>query len=165
MSLQELRNRLDASDMMGRVIAFPDQMEAAWQIGAEFARTLARSSAKFERVIVAGMGGSAIGGDLAKSFLGENAAAPIVSCRDYLLPKNVARGALFVASSYSGNTAETLSAYDAAKSSAAAMIAITSGGELAARCQRDKVPCCVIPGGMPPRSAIGFSLFPMLHAL
>lgn len=165
MSLQELRNTLDAADMMGRVIAFPDQMEAAWKIGAEFARTLTPSKSKFERVIVAGMGGSAIGGDLAKSFLGENAVAPIVSCRDYALPKNVARGALFVASSYSGNTAETLAAYDAARGNAAAMIAITSGGELAERCRRDNVPCCVIPGGMPPRSAIGFSLLPMLHVL
>jgi glucose/mannose-6-phosphate isomerase len=165
MNLQELRNRYDAADMLGRIIAFPDQMEAAWSIGAEFARTLAASRSKFERVVVAGMGGSAIGGDLAKSFLGDAATAPIVSCRDYVLPKNVARGALFVASSYSGNTAETLSAYDAARNNAAAMIAITSGGELAARCQRDSVPCCLIPGGMPPRAAIGFSLLPMLHVL
>jgi glucose/mannose-6-phosphate isomerase len=45
------------------------------------------------------------------------------------------------------------------------MVAVTSGGELAARCARDKVPCCIIPGGMPPRAAIAFSLLPMLHVL
>ena len=122
MSLQELRNQLDATDMMGRVIAFPDQMEVGWKIGAEFARTLTPSRTPFERVIVAGMGGSAIGGDLAKSFLGDAAASPIVGCRDYSLPRNVARGSLFIASSYSGNTAETLSAYDAARGNAVAMI-------------------------------------------
>ena len=82
MSLQELRNQLDAADMMGRVIAFPDQMEAAWKIGEEFARTLPPPRTRFERVVVAGMGGSAIGGDLAKSFLGDAAASPLVSCRD-----------------------------------------------------------------------------------
>ncbi len=165
MNLQELRNRYDAADMLGRIIAFPDQMEAAWSIGEEFARSLTASRSKFERVVVAGMGGSAIGGDLAKSFLGDAAASPIVSCRDYSLPRSVARGALFIASSYSGNTAETLSAYDGAKGNAAAIIAITGGGELAARCQRDRVPCCLIPGGMPPRAAIGLSLLPMLHVL
>ncbi len=165
MSLQDLRNRFDDTDMLGRVIAFPDQMEAGWKIGEEFGRTLAPSRTKFERVVIAGMGGSAIGGDLAKSFLSDSATSPIVSCRDYALPKNVARGALFIASSYSGNTAETLSAYDGARGNAAAMIAITSGGELAARCARDKVPCCLIPGGMPPRAAIALSLFPTLHIL
>ena len=166
MSWQELRASLDSTDMLGRVLAFPEQMEAAWKVGAGFARAAEPLRAqKFERVVIAGMGGSAIGGDLAKSFLGERATAPIVSCRDYALPKNVARGALFVASSYSGNTGETLAAYDAARGVASAMVAVTSGGELAARCQRDGVPCCIIPGGMPPRAAIGFSLLPMLHVL
>ncbi len=164
--MNDLRTRFDATDMLGRVLAFPDQMEAAWKVGAGFARAAEPlRTRKFERVVVAGMGGSAIGGDLAKSFLGERATSPIVSCRDYALPKNVARGALFVASSYSGNTGETLAAYDAARGVAAAMVAVTSGGELAARCQRDGVPCCIIPGGMPPRAAIGFSLLPMLHVL
>lgn len=166
MTMQAHRERLDSTDMLGRVLAFPDQMEAAWKVGSGFARQVEPLRAqKFERVVVAGMGGSAIGGDLAKSFLGERASAPIVSCRDYALPKNVARGALFVASSYSGNTGETLSAYDAARGNATAMVAITSGGELAERCKRDGVPCCIIPGGMPPRAAIGFSLLPMLHVL
>lgn len=166
MTMQAHRERLDSTDMLGRVLAFPDQMETAWEIGAGFARSVEPLRAqKFERVVIAGMGGSAIGGDLAKSFLGERATPPIVSCRDYALPKNVARGALFVASSYSGNTAETLSAYDAARGVASAMVAVTSGGELAERCKRDNVPCCIIPGGMPPRAAIGFSLLPMLHVL
>ncbi len=166
MNITESRARLDSTDMLGRILAFPDQMEAAWKVGAEFARTVEPLRAQnFERVVIAGMGGSAIGGDLAKSFLYDRATAPIVSCRDYALPKNVARGALFVASSYSGNTGETLAAYDAARGVASAMVAVTSGGELAARCKRDGVPCCIIPGGMPPRAAIGFSLLPMLHVL
>jgi glucose/mannose-6-phosphate isomerase len=161
-----LRAHLDTSDMMGRVIGFPAQMEAAWKVGADFARALSGLRAKkFERVVVCGMGGSAIGGDLARSFLGARATVPVLSCRDYVLPEAHARGALVVASSYSGNTGETLSAYDAARGAAAAIVAVTSGGELSARCARDRIPCCTIPGGMPPRAAIGYSLLPMLHVL
>jgi glucose/mannose-6-phosphate isomerase len=166
MTMQELRARFDATDMLGRILSFPQQMEAAWKVGAAFAREVEPlQQRKFERVVIAGMGGSAIGGDLARSFLGERATAPIVGCRDYALPRNIARGALFVASSYSGNTGETLAAYDTARGLASAMVAVTSGGELAARCARDGVPCCIIPGGMPPRAAIAFSLLPMLHVL
>ncbi|HEX6790554.1 MAG TPA: bifunctional phosphoglucose/phosphomannose isomerase [Candidatus Krumholzibacteria bacterium] len=166
MDYSALRTHLDRTDMLGRVIQFPAQMEAAWKIGAEFAPAVESLGAKsFERVVVCGMGGSAIGGDLAKSFLGERARVPILSCRDYHLPSHWARGALVVASSYSGNTGETLSAYDAARSHGATVVAITSGGEMAQRCARDGVPACTIPGGMPPRSAIGYSLLPMLHVL
>ena len=166
MDFAALRTRLDTTDMMGRIIAFPEQMEAAWKIGAEFAPQVEALRAKsFERVVVCGMGGSAIGGDLARSFLGERAKVPVLSCRDYFLPSNLARGALVIVSSYSGNTGETLSAYEGARTHAAAIVAITSGGELAQRCSRDNVPVCTIPGGMPPRSAIGYSLFPMLHVL
>lgn len=161
-----LRTHLDTSDMLGRIIGFPEQMEAAWKIGAEFAGSAESMRGRpFERVVVCGMGGSAIGGDLARSFLGERSRLPVLSCRDYHLPANLARGALVVASSYSGNTGETLSAYDAARAHGASIIAITSGGQLAERCARDGVPVCRIPGGMPPRSAIGYSLLPMLHVL
>ncbi len=166
MDFAALRARLDTTDMMGRIIAFPEQMEAAWKIGAEFAPRVEPLRGKsFERVVVCGMGGSAIGGDLARSFLGERAKVPVLSCRDYFLPSNLARGALVIVSSYSGNTGETLSAYEAARTHAAAVVAITSGGELAQRCSRDNIPVCTIPGGMPPRSAIGYSLFPTLHVL
>ena len=166
MDFGALQKQLDANDMMGRVVGFPAQMEAAWKIGAEFApRAEALRGKSFERVVVCGMGGSAIGGDLARSFLGERAKVPVLSCRDYFLPSNIARGALVIVSSYSGNTGETLSAYEAARTHAAAIVAITSGGELAQRCSRDNVPVCTIPGGMPPRSAIGYSLFPMLQVL
>ena len=162
-----LHTQLDQTDMLGRTIKFPEQMEAAWKIGAEFAPRAAEAlrGKTFERVVVCGMGGSAIGGDLARSFLGERARVPVMSCRDYFLPSNIARGALVIVSSYSGNTGETLSAYEAARTHAAAVIAITSGGELAQRCARENVPVCSIPGGMPPRAAIGYSLFPMLHVL
>ncbi|HEX5133104.1 MAG TPA: bifunctional phosphoglucose/phosphomannose isomerase [Candidatus Krumholzibacteria bacterium] len=164
-SMKELRSRHDTTDMLGRILAFPQQMQQAWEIGARFVAGTPLPAGPFTRVVVCGMGGSAIGGDLARSFLGERATVPVVGNRDYSLPANVARGALVVASSYSGNTGETLAAYDAARAAGATIVAVTSGGELAKRCERDGVPFCVIPGGMPPRSAIGFSLLPMLQIL
>jgi glucose/mannose-6-phosphate isomerase len=163
--MNELHSRHDGSDMLGKVIAFPAQMAQAWEIGRAFVAGTERPAASFARVVVCGMGGSAIGGDLARSFLGERAAVPIMGSRDYGLARHLAKGALVVVSSYSGNTGETLSAYDAAREAGASIVAVTSGGELAARCERDGVPFCTIPGGMPPRSAIGFSLFPMLQIL
>jgi len=166
MDFSALRKHLDASDMMGLLLGFPAQMEAAWKIGSEFAPKIADFRSKsFTRVVVCGMGGSAIGSDLARSFLGDRARVPVMACRDYSLPASIARGALAVVSSYSGNTGETLSAYDDARRHGATVVAITSGGELEKRCARDGVPVCKIPGGMPPRSAIGFSLLPMLHVL
>jgi glucose/mannose-6-phosphate isomerase len=163
--MDDLRKQLDPSDMLGRVLAFPSQMETAWEIGNAFVKTATLSSGPFTRVVVCGMGGSAIGGDLARSFLGERASVPIVVWRDYGLPVNLARGALVIVSSYSGNTGETLAGYDAARREAKAIVAVTSGGELAKHCVRDGVPFCTIPGGMPPRSAIAFSFFPMLLIL
>jgi glucose/mannose-6-phosphate isomerase len=165
-NLSDLRRRHDPGDMLGRVVGFPSQMEAAWRIGSQFAGGLdALRARSYSRVVVCGMGGSAIGGDLARSFLGERARVPILGCRDYSLPAGLARDALVIASSYSGNTGETLSAYAAASGVAGAMVVVTSGGELSEHAERDSVPCCTIPPGMPPRSAIGHSLLPMLQIL
>src|SRR5678815_6183649 len=81
MDFGALQKQLDTNDMMGRIVAFPAQMEAAWKIGAEFApRAETLRGKSFERVVVCGMGGSAIGGDLARSFLGERAKVPVLSC-------------------------------------------------------------------------------------
>lgn len=162
-SLEQARRRVDTSDMLARVIDFPRQMEAAWAIGAAFADELA--PAAFSRIVVAGMGGSAIGGDMARAFLGPRLRVPVISCRDYALPAYASADTLVVVSSYSGNTAETLAAMEAARSAGCTMVAITSGGEVAARCAADGVPVCTIPGGMPPRSALGYSLLPLLHVL
>jgi glucose/mannose-6-phosphate isomerase len=107
------------------------------------------------------MGGSAIGGDLLRSFFGDRLEVPVVGCRDYHVPRYLAEGALVVVSSYSGNTGETLSAYDSLRGTTATPVAVSSGGGLEEKCRADSVPFCRIPGGMPPRSAIGYSFLPM----
>jgi len=159
--IQELRKKIDPGDMLGRVVGFPEQMEQAWKIGKEFAKGI--KPVDVRQVVVCGMGGSAIGGDVARSFLGDRLNVPLYSCREYAIPKYLRDNSLVIISSYSGNTGETLSAHDTVGKSP--VIAITSGGKLEERCKKSKTPCCKIPGGMPPRSALGYSLFPLLQIL
>jgi glucose/mannose-6-phosphate isomerase len=149
--------------MFDLVKAFPAHMADAWERGKRFSAAI--EPAGVSRVVVCGMGGSAIGADLVRSFLGDALAVPVHVNRFYDVPAALRRNAFFVFSSYSGNTEETLAAYDVVRSGGHPAAAITAGGELAALCERDRVPVCRIPGGMPPRSAVAYSFFPLLHIL
>jgi glucose/mannose-6-phosphate isomerase len=161
--IEKLRAQHDPGDMYGKVAGFPSQMKAAWKIGADFVPHVPAGG--YSRIVVCGMGGSAIGGDLLRSFFGDRLRAPLVGCRDYSVPRYLTDGAFVIVSSYSGNTGETLSAYESLRGSGAKVVAVTSGGELAKKCEADSVPVCLIPGGMPPRSAIGYSFLPMTQIL
>ncbi|MDP8245124.1 MAG: bifunctional phosphoglucose/phosphomannose isomerase [Candidatus Hinthialibacter antarcticus] len=117
-----------------------------------------------QNVVVCGMGGSAIGGDLMRSYASSIALAPIEVVRSYQLPRYANENTLLVASSYSGNTEETLSAYEQAKACGAKILGISTGGQLAQRCQQDGHPCIITKGGMSPRAALGYSFMPLLVA-
>jgi glucose/mannose-6-phosphate isomerase len=149
--------------MLDLVGAFPSQMKDAHAMGSEFARKLKKTPVR--GIVVCGMGGSAIGGDMVRCFLGERLSVPLYVNRGYTVPRYLVPDAFFVFSSYSGNTAETLSAYRSVRAAGRPAVAITSGGELARLCAKDGVPVCEIPGGMPPRAAIAFSFFPLLQIL
>jgi len=149
--------------MLGLVEAFPEQMAVAWKIGEAFVSRLGEQHAS--KIVVCGMGGSAIGGDLVRSYLGDNLRVPLHVNRGYSLPASSTDDAFFVFSSYSGNTGETLAAYDQVRGKTAGAVAITSGGELERRAKEDGIPVCSIPGGMPPRAAIAYSFFPLLRVL
>ena len=115
--------------------------------------------------MVIGMGGSAIGGDLARSFLSSKLLIPFHICRNYTLPEFVDDESLVIVSSYSGNTEETLSALDDALSHKAMIAAISTGGMLADVCKLNEIPMATLPGGMQPRAALGFSFIPLLTLL
>ncbi|HHW09481.1 MAG TPA: bifunctional phosphoglucose/phosphomannose isomerase [Firmicutes bacterium] len=115
-----------------------------------------------EHVVVLGMGGSAIGGDLIRALAESEAGVPVLVNRDYSLPRFVGPGSLVIASSYSGNTEETLSAYRQARERGAKIVAICTGGELARLAAADGFPMIRIPGGLMPRAAIGYSFVPLL---
>ena len=107
-------------------------------------------------LIVAGMGGSGIGGRLAIAALGARARRPISVTAGYALPPWATSESTVLCTSYSGTTDETLACYDAAGELGARRIVATTGGQLAERARRDGVPVVPIPGGFQPRAAVGY---------
>ncbi|MDD5496429.1 MAG: SIS domain-containing protein, partial [Candidatus Omnitrophica bacterium] len=156
--------KYDKSNMLALIESFPKQCAEARNIGEGF-KLPKGFKARFKNVLVTGLGGSAIGADLARSYVSGEAKVPIFVNRNYTLPNFVDEETLVIASSYSGNTEETLSAYRDARSRKATLMAITSGGELKKMAEQDKAPCVIIPTGFPPRCALGYSFFPLLVML
>jgi glucose/mannose-6-phosphate isomerase len=109
-------------------------------------------------MVVAGMGGSAIGGALARAALGDRASRPIVVARDYALPSWTTPDTTVLCASYSGNTEETLAAYEAAGAVGARRLVATSGGQLATTARADGVAVIPVPAGFQPRAAVAYSL-------
>jgi glucose/mannose-6-phosphate isomerase len=114
-------------------------------------------------LVVAGMGGSASGARLALAALGPQLRRPLVVADDYGLPPWTGPETLVLCSSYSGATEETLAAYDAAVERGAPRVVATTGGPLAERARRDRVPVIPIPGGFQPRAAVGYALGAVLE--
>jgi len=147
----------------------PEQCEEAWQRGMAAALgslpEVCGSGEGVAQVMVTGLGGSAIGGDLLRVYAQEEASIPFAVNRDYLLPAYVGPRTLVFAVSYSGNTEETLSAYDDARRRGAKIVALTSGGRLAEKAAADGFPVILVPGGISPRSASGYLFLPMIAVL
>ena len=121
-------------------------------------------AAGFGRIILCGMGGSAIAGDLVQPLLAHGL-TPLVVWRDYGLPHWAGPGDLVLCSSYSGNTEETLAgAYEAGRRGCA-RLAFTSGGSLAELASAEGFPAVILPGGLPPRASLGVSLGAMVRSL
>jgi glucose/mannose-6-phosphate isomerase len=153
--------RYDVSDMLKLLETFPKQVRDAARIGADF-KLPDSYKCEYSNIVCAGLGGSAIGADIMRSYVADEATMPISVCRNYTLPNFVGTGSLVIVSSYSGNTEETISAYKDAKDMGARIIAITSGGEIQRMAKADGNPCLIIPSGLPPRCALGYSFFPLL---
>lgn len=162
--IQGLKEKYDSQDMHGLIKAMPFHLEEGVSLGRQ-ADLKGLEQETFHSVVVAGMGGSAIAGDIARSYLYRSMQIPFMVCRYYRLPAFVNRKALVICSSYSGNTEETLAAYDNAIDNGAHIIAITSGGKLAQKAEYDGVPVVKIKGGLPPRAALGYSIAPLLMIL
>jgi len=153
---------LDPSSMSSLIESFPEQLEAAAAQG----RGLALEPADGVRaLLVTGLGGSAICGDLLRMAAGGELKVPLIVNRDYELPGFLGPSSLVVACSYSGNTEETLGAYEQARSAGARIVAITSGGRLEQLAKADGFALVCLPGGLPPRAALGYSLSALLTAL
>lgn len=162
MTTAEGRIGNDPADMTGRVRAFPDQLRQAWKL-AEAGPEL-MGNGRPGRIYVIGMGGSAIGGDFLRSYAERHGNVSVEVVRGYELPNAVDKSAFAFFVSYSGGTEETLTCWKEACRRGVPRACITSGGELARRADEAGVPWLEIPPGAPPRSALGWTSVPLLHA-
>lgn len=152
--------KIDKSGMLSLLLDFPLQLQHARDIAKASHISLVRND--FKKIIFAGLGGSAIGADLVRSYLYFESKIPINVCREYELPAYVDDSTLAFISSYSGNTEETISAYRQAKEKGAHLIIISSGGSLKEYAQKDSTTFIEIPKGLPPRCALGYlSIIPL----
>jgi glucose/mannose-6-phosphate isomerase len=152
----------DKSDMFSKLLNFHEQIKEAVEIGNKVKLNIGK---KINKIVLTGLGGSAIAGDLLRSYLFNEIKVPLFVNRDYFLPKFVDQNTLLVVSSYSGNTEETISAYKDGVKKKAKIICITSNGEIEKIALKKKHPIIKIPSGYPPRTALGYSFFPLLVVL
>jgi glucose/mannose-6-phosphate isomerase len=144
---------VDRRGMIGDVLEQPAHLiDALWRVESAAIGGLDGAGG----LAICGMGGSAIGGDLAAAAIGSRARRPIFTVRAYDLPSWVDDSWTVLCSSYSGNTEETLDCYKAAGELGARRIALTTGGKLADAARQDGVPVIGVPSGMQPRAAVGY---------
>ena len=153
----------DPGNMLERIKDLPKQVREAWRIAST--ATLPPAHGDVRNITVAGMGGSAIGGDLAAALLADELKVPMGVHRDYGLPAYVGRDSLVIVSSYSGNTEETLSSFAEAQKRGARVIALTTGGKIAELARAARYPVVTFAYPAQPRAALGYSLGLVLGTL
>ena len=152
--------QFDKSGMLDHLHRFPEQCLKAWEKVQRF--ELPREYAKISNVVIVGMGGSAIGGDIVRRLALSESKVPVRVHRDYGLPAFVDENTLVIASSYSGNTEETLSAFTEALGNRSRKLVIASGGKLKQLAEQECIPAFVIDYQAPPRAAFPHSLIPLV---
>ncbi len=152
MSVVERIQAVDPSGQLDAVRSLPDQLrDAVWRFdSADLAPVDCRG------LVVCGMGGSAIGGDLARAAFGDRLTLPMETVRGYALSSATPPDHAVFCSSYSGNTEETVACYAAAEALGAPRITATTGGTLAESARADGVPVIGLPAGLQPRAAVGY---------
>jgi glucose/mannose-6-phosphate isomerase len=149
---------VDRSDMLGDLVKTPDYCRDAIKRAGQVSVPEGVSP---KYIVVVGMGGSAIGGEILHDWLRDTLPIPIEVCRDYTLPAYVNKDTLVFVNSYSGNTEETLTAFLTAIRRKCTVTAVTSGGQLESFCKKLRVPHTIIPAGLQPRVAIPYLFFPL----
>lgn len=149
---------IDKENMLGVLDRFWKQCEDSLQLGLNI-----KIEPPVNAIVIAGMGGSALPGDILRAYLGTTML--IYSCRDYVLPEWANKNTLVFCISYSGNTEETLSTYKDARKRGCKLVCIAEGNKLIEACIRDKVSHVRVPSGIQPRDAIGYQTIPILNIL
>ncbi|HEY7647373.1 MAG TPA: bifunctional phosphoglucose/phosphomannose isomerase [Methylomirabilota bacterium] len=155
------RARIDVHGVAETLLGFARQCRMAASLRPVPDTPLTRPRA----VVIAGMGGSAAGGDLLATCAAERLDIPVLVHRGYGLPALVGSRDLVIVTSYSGETAEALSAFEAALERGAAVAVVTSGGRLDALARQRQLPRVEVPTGLMPRYALGYLFFSLLALL
>jgi glucose/mannose-6-phosphate isomerase len=153
---------IDKSDMNNVLFHFPDYITDAQRIVNE---TDLPKLYNIQQVIISGMGGSAISGDILRDYTEDKGFLPMMVYRSYQLPKWTNKHTLVFSQSYSGNTEETLSLFKHAYEKKCSIICITSGGKLQEYSKSRSIPCLILPCGFQPRSALAYLFFVGLFSL
>lgn len=149
---------------MDRLIAdFPKNIEDALVIAQN--STFRSPENQVRNVVICGMGGSGIGGKLVSFWVQNEIKVPVQCFHDYTAPAFIDKNTLVIASSYSGNTEETLFFVEEAHKKGAHIIGVCSGGELKDYCAKHQFDCVIVPGGNPPRTALAFSVVQVSNIL
>ena len=151
----------DPGNMYNAIFDMPEHMLEAQKIGKQW-EINTEEFTEIKNIVLIGMGGSAIGGDLLRSILTDKLLVPFSIVRHYTLPEYVDDETLVLVSSYSGNTEESLSALDDAISRKAMIAGFTTGGMMSEVCTLNEIPWVKLPEGLQPRAALGYSFVPLL---
>jgi len=157
--------KIDVANMANDLKAFSNQLKEAQEIAGKFIIPDDWKEFKPSGIVLAGMGGSAMGGDLVRNYTQYELKIPFTIIRNYDLPKYVNENYLVFISSYSGNTEETVNALYEAINRNAKIICIASGGTIEEEAKKNNLPLISLPKGFPPRVALGYSFVPILKVL
>jgi glucose/mannose-6-phosphate isomerase len=153
---------MDSKGMLAVVVKMPEMIKEAAKIVEQMSLPEVKG---IRNIVITGMGGSAISGDIIADLLRDKLKIPIYVNRGYKLPAFVDKNSLVFAISYSGNTEETISAVNGALQSEGKIICVTSGGKLREIAEKEDLPLYLVPSGYQPRAAMPFLLIPILDAL
>jgi glucose/mannose-6-phosphate isomerase len=154
-------SKYDKQDMYSVLYDFPVQVCNAVDIASKVVVKKIKT-ANVKNIIINGLGGSAIGGDLLRSYVANEISVPVYINRNYTLPAFAKKDTLAIISSYSGNTEETVTAFKEALARKCQIICITSGGTVEKLAKKNGCLIVKIPGGLQPRCALGYSFFTLL---
>ncbi len=169
LDIPEELEKIDKSNMLNLCVKTPEYCQDAIQRAKKIkipnevkvSKKITIKYKKPQNIIITGMGGSAIGGEILQDWLQDKLPIPIQICRNYTLPAYANRNTLVFAISYSGETEETLSAFIDAIRRKCMTITISSGGHLLSFSKKLQIPHVIIPKGLPPRAAIPYVFFPL----
>ncbi|MBL4623764.1 MAG: SIS domain-containing protein [Flavobacteriales bacterium] len=149
--------------MKDLVSDFTKHLTKAIEIGGQV--QFKNTKKKINTILISGLGGSGIGGTIVGQLVAQEIKIPVIVNKDYSIPEFVDEHTLFIASSYSGNTEETLYALEAAEKKGAEIACVTSGGKMETIAKGKGYNLIIIPGGFPPRAAFGLSCPQIFYVL